>query len=228
VTEATLDWGFKASFLQYLEGGIANGEWIVTGASERDGAFGFTGGSGSIEAETVRGIVAFPGSIEFTGHDGALDTTIANPSIEFVSSDEAYLRLDVTGTTQQGAPVTATAVRFAALDLEGALERDGDSLIGTAVPAEFTEEGAAAFGTYASGEELDPVAFAITLPADCGIEAEASKPDVQPAAAVDSEVQTTAAEGPAAWLIWLLVAVVVLAIAALVVFLILRSRRAAR
>lgn len=228
VTEATLDWGVKASFLQYLESGIANGKWTVTGASEQGGLFGFTGGTGSIEAETVRGLVAFPGSIEFTGHDGALDTTIANPSIEFVSSDEAYLRLDVIGTTQQGEPVTATGVRFAALDLDGALERDGDSLVGAAVPAEFTEEGAAAFGTYAAGEELDPVAFAITLPADCGIEADASKPEVQPAAAAGAEAQTTATDGPAAWLIWLLVAVFALAIAALVVFLIARSRPAAR
>ncbi|WP_165877465.1 HtaA domain-containing protein [Agromyces fucosus] len=227
VTDATLDWGFKTSFLQYLESGIANGQWAVTGASEQDGVFGFAGGTGSIEAESVRGVVAFPGSIEFTGHDGALDTTIANPSIEFVGNDEAYLRLDVTGTTQQGQPVTATAVRFAALDVEGALERAGDALVGTVVPAEFTEEGAAAFGTYAGGEELDPVSFAITLPADCGIEADASKPEVQPAVADDSTAATTAAEGPAAWLIWLLVAVVALAIAALVAFLILRSRRSA-
>ncbi|MGH3704456.1 MAG: HtaA domain-containing protein, partial [Agromyces sp.] len=227
VTEATLDWGFKASFLQYLESGIANGEWTVTGASEADGVFGFTGGTGSIEAETVRGLVAFPGSIEFTGHDGALDTTIANPSIEFVGDDEAYLRLDVTGTTQQGEPVTATGVRFAALDLEGALVRDGDSLVGAAVPAEFTEEGAAAFGTYASGEELDPVSFAIMLPADCGIEAGAAKPEVQAAVAAEPEAKSTAAAGPSAWLIWLLVAIIVLALAALVVFLILRSRRSA-
>ena len=227
VADATLDWGFKTSFLQYLESGIANGQWTVTGASEQDGVFGFTGGTGSIEAETVRGVVAYPGSIEFTGHDGALDTTIANPSIEFVGNDEAYLRLDVTGTTQQGQSVTATAVRFAALDLEGALERDGDSLAGTAVPAEFTEEGAAAFGTYAGGEELDPVSFTIALPADCGIEADAAKPEVQAAVSDDSAAQTASAEGPAAWIIWLLVAVVVLAIAALVVFLIRRSRRTA-
>ncbi|WP_157006902.1 HtaA domain-containing protein [Agromyces laixinhei] len=228
VTDATLDWGFKGSFLQYLEGGIANGEWIVTGAGETDGVFEFAGGTGSIEAETVRGLVSFPGSIEFTGHDGALDTTISNPSIELVGSDEAYLRLDVTGTTQQGEAVTATAVRFASLDLDGALVRDGDSLVGTAVPAEFTAEGAAAFGTYSAGEELDPVSFAVALPADCGIEAGAAKPEVQAVVDDDLEVQATSADGPAAWLIWLIVAIVVLVLAAIGAFLIIRNRRAAR
>ncbi|WP_139416023.1 HtaA domain-containing protein [Agromyces laixinhei] len=228
VTDATLDWGFKGSFLQYLEGGIANGEWIVTGAGETDGVFEFAGGTGSIEAETVRGLVSFPGSIEFTGHDGALDTTISNPSIELVGSDEAYLRLDVTGTTQHGEAVTATAVRFASLDLDGALVRDGDSLVGTAVPAEFTAEGAAAFGTYSAGEELDPVSFAVALPADCGIEAGAAKPEVQAVVDDDLEVQATSADGPAAWLIWLIVAIVVLVLAGIGAFLIIRNRRAAR
>ncbi|WP_157000721.1 HtaA domain-containing protein [Agromyces laixinhei] len=228
VTDATLDWGFKGSFLQYLEGGIANGEWIVTGVGETDGVFEFAGGTGSIEAETVRGLVSFPGSIEFTGHDGALDTTISNPSIELVGSDEAYLRLDVTGTTQQGEAVTATAVRFASLDLDGALVRDGDSLVGTAVPAEFTAEGAAAFGTYSAAEELDPVSFAVALPADCGIEAGAAKPEVQAVVDDELEVQATSADGPAAWLIWLIVAIVVLVLAAIGAFLIIRNRRAAR
>ncbi|MFK4731617.1 HtaA domain-containing protein [Agromyces mediolanus] len=226
VTTASLDWGFKASFLQYLESGIANGGWTVAGASEQDGRFAFTGGTGSLDAKTVRGVVAFPGSVEFTGHDGALDTTIANPKLEFASADEAYLLLDVTGTTQEGAPVEANAVRFAELDVSG-LALEGSVLAAVDVPAVLTEQGAAAFGTYAAGEELDPVSFSIELPADCGVAAPAVATDdgeVERTDAGTAEVAETAGVSP--WLIWGGVALLLLVIA--VVLVVLLRRRATR
>ncbi|UOE27511.1 HtaA domain-containing protein [Agromyces soli] len=228
VTEGSLDWGFKASFLQYLESGIANGTWTVTGASEQDGRFAFTGGTGPIDAKTLRGVVAFPGSVEFTGHDGALDTTIANPKLEFVSAEEAYLLLDVTGTTQDGAPVEAKGVRFAELELSG-LAVDGTMLAASDVPAVLTEQGAAAFGTYAAGEELDPVTFSLTLPADCGVAAPAVAAEdggeVQRTDAGSTEVAETAGVSP--WLIWGGVALLLL-IAAVVLVVLLRRRAAGR
>ncbi|GLU88566.1 hypothetical protein Agsp01_08210 [Agromyces sp. NBRC 114283] len=227
VTDGTLDWGFKASFLQYLESGIANGTWTVTGASERDGRFAFTGGTGPIDAKTLRGVVAFPGSVEFTGHDGALDTTIANPKLEFASAEEAYLLLDVTGTTQDGAPVEAKGVRFAELELSG-LAVDGTTLAASDVPAVLTEQGAAAFGTYAAGEELDPVTFSLTLPADCGVAAPAVATDdgeVQRTDAGGAEVAETAGVSP--WLIWGGVALLLIVVA-IVLLVLLRRRAAAR
>ncbi|MCM3657307.1 HtaA domain-containing protein [Agromyces mediolanus] len=223
-TEGTLDWGFKASFLQYLESGIANGSWTVTGAAEQGGRFAFTGGTGSLDAKTLRGVVAFPGSVEFTGHDGALDTTIANPKLEFVSAEEAYLLLDVTGTTQDGAPVEAKGVRFAELELSG-LAADGATLAARDVPAVLTEQGATAFGTYAAGEELDPVTFSLTLPADCGVVAPAVATDdgtVQRTDAERTEVVETAGVSP--WLIWGGVALLLLVVA--VVLVVLLRRRA--
>lgn len=228
VSEASLDWGFKSRFLQYLEGGIANGGWTVTGASDTGDGFAFAGGAGSIDGASVRGVVAFPGTIEFTGHGGALDTTIANPKLEFASADEAYLLLDVTGTTQQGEAVVAQGMRFAALELDGALQRDGDHLVGTEVPAAFTEQGAAAFGTYAAGEALDPVSFTVVLPADCGLEAAPAAKPVADTDDVDAEASAASTAGPMPWLVWAGIALVVLLLgAAVAIVLIRRGRRSA-
>ncbi|KQO97770.1 HtaA domain-containing protein [Leifsonia sp. Leaf264] len=230
VTDATLDWGFKESFRGYLTGGIANGDWILTGVTEENGVFSWTGGTGSVDASATRGLVGFTGAIEFSGHGGALDTTVANPRIELAGPTEGYLLLDVTGTTQQGEPVTAAGIRFASLDLSAdALTTTDAAITGTAIPAVLTEEGAAAFGTYPAGEELDPVSFTAPLPADCG--AVAATADEPVAEATDGDVAAAAAAAAAAevepvsdsgWWIWAVVALIV--IAAIVVAVILRRR----
>lgn len=227
VTDATLDWGFKESFRGYLTGGIANGDWILTGVTEENGVFSWTGGTGSVDASATRGLVGFTGAIEFSGHDGALDTTVANPRIELAGPTEGYLLLDVTGTTQQGEPVTAAGIRFASLDLSADALTTTDAVItGTAIPAVLTEEGAAAFGTYPAGEELDPVSFTAPLPADCGVVvvatadepvAEATDGDVASAAAADVEPVSDSG-----WWIWAVVALI--GIAAIIVAVILRRR----
>ena len=49
----------------------AQGEEIVIGGSiPMTGVFAFAGATGSLE-ESGRGVVAYPGTIEFAGHDGA-------------------------------------------------------------------------------------------------------------------------------------------------------------
>nr|WP_236778822.1 HtaA domain-containing protein [Agromyces seonyuensis] len=231
VEGASLDWGFKESFTSYLTSGIANGDWALVNVTEEGSVFSFTGGTGNLDAVTQRGLVAFEGaSIEFTGHDGALDTTIANPQLELNGDGTGTLILDVHGTTQDGSAVTAEDVRFAELDLEGALADDDGSLVGTAVPAVLTEDGAAAFGTYAAGEALDPVDFVIPLPADCDLAVAA---DEEPAAEVEAaaggddsaaaDVEPVSSTIPA-WVIWTVVIVAILLIALITWFLARRRR----
>ncbi|MFF2273003.1 HtaA domain-containing protein, partial [Agromyces sp. NPDC058136] len=227
VADATLDWGVKESFRSYLSSGIANGEWQVQGASETDGVFGFTSGTGAFDEQAERGTVAFGGSIRFTGHEGVLDTTIANPGLEFDGTGVAYLTLDVSGTTQDGTPVEAKRVRFAELDLASGFAATDGALTGADVPATLTADGAAAFGTYAAGEELDPVDFTIPLAADCGVVAVAAADTAQ----VETETKTvdaTAAAGSGwSWLLWAGLGLIVAVLVALVVMLLLRSRRSA-
>jgi hypothetical protein len=165
VDDATLDWGFKESFRSYISGSIANGEWTVAdGATYSTPTFGFTGGSGSLTDGV--GTIAFPGSIEFTGHGGALDTTVANPQLRFDGSATAILLLDVAGTTQEGSQVAETAVPFATVDLAGGVADDGHYRL-DAAPTELTAEGAAAFGTYAAGDALDPVILDLPVRVPC-------------------------------------------------------------
>ena len=166
VDDATLIWGFKESFRSYISGTIANGEWTVAdGATYQTPDFGYDHGSGSYDHGS--GSVAFEGAIRFTGHGGILDTTVANPTIRF-DGGTATLYLDVRGTTQEGAIVDERGVAFATMDLADHVSdsRSGDIFFQD-VPATLTAAGATAFGTYESGEALDPVTVTFTTDESC-------------------------------------------------------------
>lgn len=214
VDDARLTWGFKESFRSYLSGSIANGEWTTAGdAGYETPEFFFDGGAGDRDEDAGTTVVQFAGSIRFTGHDGALDVTIAEPRIE-ASADSAVLILDVTGTTQDGRDIVRAAVPFADLDLTQVQPVTTDGVIRLAeIPATLTAEGADAFGTYAPGEALDPVT--LTLPdGGCGA----------PADPVAASVDRPAAAA-AVWPIWL-AGSVLLVLAAIAAGIVLRRRRA--
>lgn len=170
VTEASLNWGFKESFRSYISG-AASGEWVVAnGAGYNTPEFYWNSVGGSVSVDGVEVQLLFQGDVQFTGHSGALDTTISNPVIE-LNGDTGTLYLDITGTTQDGAEVNQQAVVFASLDLSAATvteAEDGKSY--QAVPATLTADGAGAFGTYPAGSDLDVLNFAFTVPTDCGTE----------------------------------------------------------
>ena len=106
--------------------------------------------------------------------------------------------------------------------------RTDDRLVGTEVPAAFTEQGAAAFGTYVAGEALDPVSFTVVLPADCGLEAAPAAKPVADTDDVDAEASAASTAGPMPWLVWAGIALVVLLLGAAVsIVLIRRGRRSA-
>ncbi|MFT4284755.1 MAG: HtaA domain-containing protein [Protaetiibacter sp.] len=230
VEDATLDWGFKESFRAYIDGSIANGEWTVSdGASYETPLFGWSDGTGVYDIDTARGQVDFTGAIRFTGHDGLLDTTVANPRLQFVDADTAYLLLDVAGVTMEDAlagdtePVVVTAVPFVKLDLGGGaveLSADGTTLTGTEVPTAITAQGYAAFPNYEAGTAFDPVSFTVTVGSDCTTAIPATT-DEEPT------TDAVASLGPdLAWLWWALAAVLLAAVVATVVVLLVRRRRA--
>jgi len=222
VDEASITWGFKESFRAYIDGSIANGEWTVAdGASYETPNFTFTGGEGSYDAESSEGTIAFPGSIRFTGHDGALDTTVANPTITFLDDTTAVLALDVNGVTQGGETVARTGIEFVELDLSAATVTDEDGVVTIAdAPAVLTEAGAEAFGTYPAGEAFDPVTMQFTTDASCA----AVTPEPQEESPVAEEPASDAGSG-LTWMWWVLGALALVAIIVAVV-LIVRRRNA--
>ncbi len=166
VSDASLTWGFKESFRSYISGGIAKGAWETAGgATYETPAFSWSGGGDAADGAVAVDSIGFTGSVRFTGHGGLLDTTIADPTLVVTGPASATLLLDVTGTTQEGEPVAVTDVPFATVDLTSSpvdLATGGSHVIADA-PAVLTEEGAAAFGTYPAGENLDPLSTSYTL-----------------------------------------------------------------
>lgn len=200
VQTAQMSWGVKESFRSYISGSIANGEWTVSDDmryetpnfiwSEADGSFSDTLDEGRIE---------FTGAVHFTGHDGAMQLDIADPAIEFVGDDTAYLLLTMgaTDTANAGGAATATEVRAAKIDLAGAVSAQGGDLEIVSASARLTAEGADAFngeyGSYVSGDELDPVS--LTATADCLLAESTVEAPAEPVPAETAEPQQAAEPG---------------------------------
>ncbi len=56
--------------------------------------------------------MTFHGSVRFTGHDGILDTTIADPVVRIAADGTATVLLDVSGPTMEGDQVDLSDVDF--------------------------------------------------------------------------------------------------------------------
>lgn len=181
VTDASLSWGFKESFRAYIESDIANGEWTTGGgATYETPVFTWAPGTGHYDPETGLGYVQFPGAVRFTGHDGLLDTTIADPALS-LTADGAYLYLDVSGPSMEGDQIDAQDVSFVELtDLTTAGDGAGVLLDSTSV---MTADGESAFPDYQAGTAFDPVEVSLTLdkcspPYDGGDQIEPSPPGI--------------------------------------------------
>jgi hypothetical protein len=172
VSDASLSWGFKESFRAYIDGDIANGEWTTAdGATYDTPAFGWSGGTGRYDPATGQGYISFTGSVHFTGHDGLLDTTIADPFIRLDTGGSGVLLLDVSGPTMDGTQIDQQDVEFAAIPSLQVVGGDAVRTIdaGTAL----TPDGAVAFPNYEAGTAFDPVAISMTVGKVCAVAADA-------------------------------------------------------
>jgi len=164
ITGGTLTWGVKESFRAYISGSIANGSWETSaGADYTTPEFVWANGTGSFDPESGTGSVSFTGTVHFTGHDGVLDLTLANPTIEFEGGGSAALLLDARSTDMEGEVAVDTmqewvgevAVGDEPSVTDGAIELAGLSTT-------LTNSGATAFaGFYEAGVELDPVGLVL-------------------------------------------------------------------
>lgn len=170
VTGGSLTWGIKESWRAYISGSIAKGAWEpLDGATYATPEFSWPATAGDIDPATGTGTIAFEGAVAFTGHNGLLQTTLANPTVVI---DDAGARLLVDLSTvpmdsamagEQVDPTVITQVPLVTLDVTAsALVTDAASVTGSAVPTVVTAEGFDAFGTYQTGTPFDPVSFAAT------------------------------------------------------------------
>lgn len=173
VVDARMGWGVRESFRSYITSSIANGGWASdNGAVFSDGEFVFDGEDGVVSV--VDGAVAdaalsFAGSVNFTGHDGVLDMTVANPEIR-VSGDEGTLVADVTSNDTDGAPHNYGRIDVAALSFSGDDPRNtvADGVVDGGASATLTPEGSEAMGEfYEAGAEMDPLTFRAALADGC-------------------------------------------------------------
>ena len=171
VTTTEVTWGFKESFRSYISGTIALGTWSTSGdVGYETPVFSFSGGTGSLSPERDAGEVAYQGEIRFEGHGGILSTSLANPRIVFLENREATLFFDVSGDTMDLIQVDQANIEFATikwsrgdetLDVSsGVWQIDNATVI-------LNLAGATAFGTYASGEILDPMNLTVSVTPDC-------------------------------------------------------------
>ena len=171
VSGASLNWGVKSSFRNYITGGIAKGSVSVSGVSDSGSSYGWSGGSGSLNPTAVKGLVRYPGSVHFEGHEGVLNLTLSNVSIRVTSPNSGVIIADVVSSDMDGKASSASGIEFATLSLGGA-SVSGDSLRVSDAASTLTAAGAGAFaGFYAAGTALDPVSFSFPLGAetDCDL-----------------------------------------------------------
>lgn len=154
-----LQWGVLKRFIDYVEGPIASGKVTVTAPAARKGdSFTFPQNSDKGWNEgTETGTLNYAGALHFTGHDGVLDLTFANPEIVVKSASRAELAV-----TSDGKRLV-----LAVLDLSKAKrsELKGGAIRWSGTPATLTASGAPVFlDFYSAGQELDPVTFVAGAP----------------------------------------------------------------
>ncbi|MBL3685904.1 hypothetical protein D3248_02895 [Leucobacter zeae] len=159
-----LDWGVLDRFRAYVEGPIAHGKVAVQKPAVGAGkAFRFPQVSGGTwKPGAATGSVAFGGAVVFTGHDGALDLTLSNPTVKITSAQRAVLAVTYSSTDMATGKWTRGTAEIATIDLSQAkrVAKPGGAVQWRGATAALTREGVAVFQDfYEVGQVLDPLTF---------------------------------------------------------------------
>jgi hypothetical protein len=187
VTGASVGWGLKQSFRNYLTGPIAMGSWNLDGVgfsgSEggADGQFQFTADPSAIKVSGTDADIPLRGSMNLTGHFGALDITYSNMKVK-VRGTTAQFIADYRSTTVSsftpGATVTGadtgTQVPIAQFELSSPITEDAanSGTVNLSGPGYITEDGNQSLGgNYGEGNnEADPINVTLNTSGEgCGI-----------------------------------------------------------
>jgi len=174
VQDAKISWGFKESFRSYVSGSIADGEWATSGdVSYATPIFEFSHGRGILGEKLHNGEVRFDGGIQFTGHSGILNTSLAQPVLRIDGPGQATLFLNVRGQTMDNHEVDRERVAFAVALWESSSQvfsSDGLEWSVKDAVVHLTDSGAKSFGTYGPREPMDPMSFFIRVGDGCDVE----------------------------------------------------------
>src|SRR5690606_18177390 len=144
-----LTWGVASDFRAYVTGPIAKGSISTTGSTYNGSTFTFIQSGGNANIDTWTGSGHYGGSVNFTGHGGALNLTMSSPSVRLTGPGTGVLVLTVNGKRVDLATVNLAAATRTSEN--GAVRFAG-------APVTLTTAGAAAFdGFYSAGKTLDPV-----------------------------------------------------------------------
>lgn len=173
VKSASLHWGVRESFRNYVSGPIAHGSIETLGTTK--GAFDWRAGTGTAMTDGRSASVSFGkgNGMRFTGHamagGNALDITFTNPRVQLTSPTAGVLYLDVKSRKFEGMQsisdtyFTKNNVAVANLVVP-APKASGKTLSWAGVKASLSTSGAEAFGGfYNPGEALDDLSFTFEL-----------------------------------------------------------------
>uniref|UniRef100_A0AAU2VCF0 HtaA domain-containing protein n=1 Tax=Streptomyces sp. NBC_00003 TaxID=2903608 RepID=A0AAU2VCF0_9ACTN len=200
--DGTLDWGFRESFRKYV--GAAGRITVADGAKQAaaNGAFTFTGGTGTYDTATHNTSNAFKGSVRFEAHGGVLDIRLSDLKVATTGTKGA-ITADITTKDQAGKGQVQDDVALADLDLSKVRPGGGagGAMVFKDIPAALTKAGAAAFnGQYKEGDPLDPATMTVT-PATKPGKPDPGKPDPgkpEPSEEATPKSKPTPAPGAAA------------------------------
>lgn len=178
---ATLSWGVKESFRNYVVGPIAAGTITMLGSTNqasRNGVFNWTGGTGTATSNGSKANVTYGegNGLHLRGHSMgaknqgpfALDLALTNPRVVVTSATQGEIRIDVAGRefagmNDLGKEINLKQVVVATLNLPSP-SANGKTLTWNNAPATLTTAGSKALGAfYPAGEALDPATFSLAM-----------------------------------------------------------------
>ncbi|BAU94789.1 cell-surface hemin receptor [Corynebacterium suranareeae] len=171
----SLNWGFKQSFRNYIQTGVAKGSISLgDGAQDNGGNFAFSPReNGTTVTSDSEGTVEFNGSVHFLGHQAndqwILDTTMSDIKL-VINGSSAQLKVDLVarefkGTTYEeiGDYIVSDDIVLADVSLSSPADFSQDTIDLTGTTS-LTAAGAEAFGGfYDTGETLDPTGGSLTI-----------------------------------------------------------------
>ncbi|MDV9170600.1 HtaA domain-containing protein [Streptomyces sp. W16] len=177
IADGILTWGVKESFRSYVVGSVANGRiTTLDGAAQAtgNGAFTFTGATGSYDADADTLSAAFEGAVNFKGHEDngtyGLDLTFADLKAT-LDGGSGKLTADVTSLGEKSEDVVLADLKADSTDLAA----KNDVITLDDVTTTLTAAGAKAFGGfYQTGAALDPLDLTVALTADADLPSDGS------------------------------------------------------
>lgn len=174
IADGTLGWGVKQSFRAYVVGPVAKGQVTASdGATQAagNGAFTFTGATGTYDTDADTLKAGFAGAVNFKGHEEngeyGLDLTLTDLKAT-LTDGTGELSADVTSLGERSQDVVLAELKAKSPDLTA----QNDVITVNDVAATLTEAGAKAFGDfYPAGTALDPVALSIAVSDDADLPA---------------------------------------------------------